>query len=446
LAAHKAQILRTVVEAAPDIVVRNLELALAADPGGTLAAVRALVEAESRDRLVRNIVMAPIAPLCVGAFADGRQAFPGSALSNLWRGLKLAEPDLMEDIGLACRAWEGGDGSPERLDELCAAAAAHLRARDLPPFINAAEACDAAQPGGAERLAACLDLAPIARLALVKLPDWISRMTEERSAAVRLAFRDACAIAEDAGPRFFDMLAAHLAEPWLILRIISAAMDRPGERYVAASELAGFANRAMDDVERRIASVRQFDTAGGERSGKAAGRTVLITAEAIAEMEDAFELSKEAPWGKRVGEQKQALAGVVEKRLKEIEAAINLALPTQSVRTTGRLFKTLPKLSDEPSPQAIAKAISLLVFAEEIRPAASRAGYGAVRNKVLEKLYGRLDDYVEELLESLRHGEAEDPERVQLFLGVAADLYALAKDEKAGQIVRRRAAAAAAAA
>jgi hypothetical protein len=441
LAAHKAQILRTVVEAAPDLVIRNLELALAADPGGTLAAVRALVEAESRDRLVRNIVLAPIAPLCVGAFADGRQAFPGAALSNLWRGLKQAEPDLMEDIALACRAWEGGEGSPEALDKLCAAAADHLRARDLPPFANAAGACDLAQPGGAERLAACLDLAPVARRALIRLPDWISRMTEERCAAVRLAFRDACGIAEDAGPRFFDMLAAHLAEPWLILRIISAAMDRPSERYVASSELAGFVIRAMDDVDRRIVSVRQFDAAGGPRAGQAAGRTVLIVAEAIAEMEDAFELSKEAPWGKRIGEQKQALAAVSEKRLKEIEAAVNLALPMQSVRTTGRLFKTLPKLADEPNPATIAKALGLLTFAEEIRPAASRAGYGAVRNKVLEKLHARLDDYVEELLESLRHGECENPERAHAFLSVAADIYALAKDEKAGQIVRRRAAA-----
>jgi hypothetical protein len=446
LAEHKARILRTVVEAAPDLVIRNLELALAADPGGTLAAVRALVEAESRDRLIRNIVLAPIAPLCVGAFADGRQAFPGAALTNLWRGLKAAEAERMTDICLACRAWENGEGSPEPLDELCAAAAVHLRARDLPAFANAAGACDLAQPGGAERLAACLDLAPIARRALVRLPDWISRMTEERCAAVRLAFRDACGIADDAGPRFFDMLAAHLAEPWLILRIISAAMDRPSERYVASSELAGFANRAMEDVDRRIASVRQFDAAGGERAGRAAGRTVLIIAEAIAEMEDAFELSKEAPWGKRVGEQKQSLAAVVEKRLKEIEAAVNLAVPTQSVRTTGRLFKTIPKLSDEPSPQAIAKAVGLLVFAEEIRPAASRAGYGAVRNKVLEKLHTRLDDYVEELLDSLRHGEAEDPDRVQAFLAVAADIYALAKDDKAGQIIRRRAAAAASAA
>ena len=441
LAADKAQILRTVVEAAPDLVIRNLELALAADPGGSLVAVRALVEAESRDRLTRNIVFAPIAPLCVGAFADGRQAFPGAALSNLWRGLKKAEPELLEDISLACRAWENGEGSPEPLDKLCAAAAVRLREREAPHFANAAAACDAAQTGGADRLASCLDLAPVARRALTKLPDWISRMTDERKAAVRLAYRDVCDLADDAGPRFFDMLAAHLAEPWLILRIISAAMDRPSERYVASSELAGFVTRAMDDVDRRIASVRLFDASAGSRAGQAAGRTVLIVAEAIAEMEDAFELSKEAPWGKQIGEQKQTLAAVVEKRLKEIEAAVNLALPMQSVRTTGRLFKTLPKLGDEPNPATLPKIVALLTFAEEIRPAAGRAGYGAVRNKVLEKLHTRLDDYVEELLESLRHGEAEDPERVQAFLKVAADIYALAKDEKAGQIVRRRAAA-----
>ncbi|MDB5431357.1 MAG: hypothetical protein JWP35_2473 [Caulobacter sp.] len=442
LAEHKAQVLRSVVEAAPDKVVRNLELALAADPGGSLGAVRAMVEAESRERLMRNIVLAPVAPLCVGAFSDGRQAFPVSVLTSLWRGLKALDAERVREAMLACRPWENGEGSADLLDGLCAIAAEHVRARDPAPFAAAAEACDAAQPDGAARLAASLDLAPIARRALVKLPDWISRMTDERKAAVRLAYRDACLVADDAGPRFFDMLAAHLAEPWLILRIISAAMDRPSERYVASSEMAGFAERAMTDVERRLNTVRVFDTTGGPPAGQTAGQTVLIVAEAIAEMEDAFELNKEAPWGKRVCEQKQSLAAVVEKRLKEIDGLTNMAVPTVSVRTTGRLFKTLPKLTDEPSPPAIEKVLSLLAFAEEIRPAAGRAGFGAVRTKVLEKLHARLDDYVEELLDLLRHGEAEDPERVQAFLGVAADIYAMAKDEKAGQIVRRRAAAA----
>ena len=47
-------------------------------------------------------------------------------------------------------------------------------------------------------------------------------------------------MSDDAGPRFFEMLAAHLTEPWLILRVISGVMDRPHETYFSASELSSF--------------------------------------------------------------------------------------------------------------------------------------------------------------------------------------------------------------
>lgn len=442
LAEHKLQILRTVVQTAPDKVIRGLEMALQADPAGSLNAVRMMVEAESRDRMMRNVVLAPIAPLCVDKFSDGRFAFPARALTLIWRGLRDADPEAMAGVPAACREYDAGAGSPDALDRLCALAAEQLRAGEIEAFVQASAACDASAPDGAARLAACLDLAPVARRSLERLPDWISRMTEERHAAVRLAYRDCVNIADDAGPRFFDMLAAHLAEPWLILRVISAAMDRPGERYVASSELAAFAERALDDIDRRLDTVRKFDAAGGRAAGEEAGQTVLIVVEALAEIEDAFELSKEGPWGKRVGDQKKTMAAVVEKRLREIEAAVNGALPMQSVRTHGRRFASHAKVSDPPPVAPVDKALALLAFAEEIRPAASRAGYGSVRTKVLEKLHVRLDDYVEDLLDLLRHGEAEDPDRVQAYLAIAADIYALAKDEKAGQIIRRRAAAA----
>ena len=44
------------------------------------------------------------------------------------------------------------------------------------------------------------------------------------------------------------MLAAQMAHPWMVLRIISAVMDKPSERYLRDSELGGFAERVTDNV------------------------------------------------------------------------------------------------------------------------------------------------------------------------------------------------------
>jgi hypothetical protein len=441
LAANKAEVLRSVVEAAPDAVLGSLEVALTADGHASLAEVRALIEAESRDRHVRNLVLGPLGPMCVDAFPDGRLAFPIRVMADVWRGLKAMDPQRAESAARAARAFAGGEGPPDPLDRLCALAAEQIRSGELEAFARAAQACEDAAEGGARKLADCLGLVGVTRGALAKLSDWISRATDDRTAAVRLAYRDACRVSEDAGPRFFDILAAHLYEPWLILRVISAAMDRPSERYIAGSDMAYFAESAMDEIDRRLGLVKGFDTGGGAAAGRTAGDVVLSIASIIAEIEGAFILDRAGPWGKRLAAQKLALAAAVESRLKEIEPAALRALPVETVRLGGRLFKARAKVSEPPCPVTNNRAVALLTFAEQARPAASRAGYGAVRTKVVEKLQARLDDYVEELLDLLRHGEAE-PERVGDFLKVAADLYDLAKDEKAGQVVRRRCAAA----
>ena len=65
IAAHKLQLIRTLVETAPDAALRSLELALAGTGAQSIfAPVRELVEDETANRFVRNNVLAPIVPLC----------------------------------------------------------------------------------------------------------------------------------------------------------------------------------------------------------------------------------------------------------------------------------------------------------------------------------------------------------------------------------------------
>ena len=443
LSDRKIEIVRHLVESAPDKIVGGLQNALAAASGDSvLAGVRRLVESEVSDRRLRNAVLAPIAPLCVTCPAGPDQiSFPPRVLALIWRGLKETCPAAVLKAERTLTDYRADETSTEPFDILAAAAVEALRERQQRDFAAAADLADASRENGAELLISCLALSPIIREATLRLPEWISRTTDERAAAARLAYKDAVAISDDAGPRFFTMLAAQLAEPWTILRIISAVMDRPTEHYLAASEFSIFAERLMDEIDKNLTKVAQLDLSGGPQAGRDAGAVVELITLQIAEIENSVELTKEGGWGGRVQKQKKGLAGVVEGRLRECDKIIGQALPSHSVRIA-RMMKSLPRLTVEPDGKAVIRAITLLTFLESVRSSANYGGFASTRTKVVEKVGETIDDYVEEVLALLREGEAPDPEVARVFLGVAADCSTLLRDARAGDVIRRRATAA----
>jgi hypothetical protein len=443
LSPQKIEMLRTLVSASPDELVRTLEQAISADGvAGPLAAIGAMVEAEAAERALRFTVLAPVAPLFGSSSADDRPAYPRSALKLLWTALDEEAPDLMRTAADACHYLDPDETPPEVFDQLCELAAEGLSTGASDRYAAAADACDAARPGGAAEVALCLRMAPIVRPILQRLGDWVQRMTDERRATARLAYRDATALAEGAGPLLFEMLAAHLRQPAMILRIISAVMDHPGERYMAGSELARFGERALNEIEGQLERLRAMKPGAGVAAGREAGAAVQRALDAVAELEQSVQLSRDGPWGQRLTKLKQSLAAAVEVRLREIDEAAAHALPVQKLRYSARLIRTAPKLSDPPDEPAINWAMGLLSFADAVRPCAPDGGFGALRAKVLETLGKRIDQYVEDVLEQLRSGEVDDDERAREFLGVAANLLALVRDDRSAAIVRRRAAAA----
>ncbi len=440
LTARKREIVQSVIEAAPDSAIRSLELALASDGAGDglMSGVRALVEHEAGDRYLRNIVFEPIVPLCAVREPDAL-TFPSHVLGRLWRGLRAIEPDMVKSA-IARANWNREEGPPPIFDELCARAAVALRERH--------EAFSAIAPDDADGLADCLDLAPLVRGVSEKVEAWTNNMTGERAAAARLAYRDACAISDDSGPRFFEMLAAQLERPWLILRVISAVMDRPGERYLASSELSRFGDRVVGTIEALVEQVRRFDPVGGEdgqgeASGLAAGRSVDAAIAGIVEFEEAVTLAKEGPWGRAVANHKQTLAKLVEARLAGLDKLVGQALPLDKPRFGGAKARGTPSLDHDPDPATAARAAGGLTFADAVRSASVHGGFGAARAKALEKVNERLDHYTDDLLAHLRDPEAEHTDRARALLEAAARLVALSQDDKAAQILRRRIAAAA---
>jgi len=438
---------RLLIQAAPDAAIRDLETTLStgSERHETMRLIQQMVTVESADRLARNAVFSPLVPLC-GPKLDTLRClrFPAMTLSRLWRGLKEEHPQDVAAAIAATREYDPEGPSQDIYDALCAKAASGLRAKSNAGYQAAATGLETDMPQGSELFAAYLDLTPVARVALARMPEWLGRLNEERIAAARLAFRDATAVAEDAGPRLLEILYNHLEEPWAILRLVSAVMHRPGDAFVASSELASFGDRLLDDIDDRLAVVGAFNPEGGVDAGVLAGRAVRIAGLEIQEFDDSVDLSKEGPWGSRLTRQKRALATAVESRLKAVESDVAAALPLQSAGFKHKGARGAPKLTHDPDWRLVNRARAVLTLMQEVRGSAERLGFGGLWGKVSEAVQARLDTYVQDLLDKLRDAEeGENLERIRVFLDVAAEFMGLATDDKAAQIVRRRVAAAA---
>jgi len=439
LSETQTSFLRDIFRAAPDAAVSGLQKALSAeaDNGGAMAKVFGLVAEEAADRRVRAAVFGPVMALCRPTKSRALR-FPPRTIPNLWTALRNAYPDEIAQAESACLRKESPNA--EIYDRLCDIAAEGLRTGGV-AFEPVIDALAASGANAVAEFAAYLDLASLARDGLAKLPEWIGRLTEERAAAARIAYKDACNHSEDAGPRYFEILYANLSEPWLILRVLSAVMDTPSDSYVAVSELARFGEYIMEDIDRRLELFGKFNPDQGREAGMAAGETIHIAAQEIAEFETSIELNKEGPWGRRLIKQRQTMANLAETRYGQIDKALDQAMPLQMVKF-GRGVKGHPKLVLDPDPRLLLRGEGLMGFFDHSRNYASQCGFGAARAKVAEKIEARLDQYVEDLLEMLHAEEIENLDRIRAYLEVSADFMGAARGEKAAQIVRRRAHAA----
>ncbi len=442
LSASQFKIISTLIETAPDTAIRSLDMALASEAGtsGPMAAIRDLVSAEAGERRARRMTFAPLSGLCASASRDAAgKALPGQTISLLWKALKA---DLPDQVSLAvATALQAQDEEPAAIfDALCSAAATGLRAPEGTPYAHAAAVMEQVSPGSTGEIASFLDLAPLSREAMAKLSDWVSRMTEERAAAVRLAYRDAAAISPDAGPKLLEVLAARLDEPWLILRLINAIHERPTDRFLHGSELREVCERVLDDIDRRVDEFAAFDPQGGVEAGFAAAANLIRAVAEITEFEMTIDLKKDGPWGMRIIKQKALFGKKAETILRKVDDAVAAALPVKAPRH-GKGLRGSPVFTQDPDPLAVTRAEAMMAFLERSRGPAQAGGFASLRGKVVEMIDDRLDHYVDDVLDNLRSEAPEEPQRAAEYMEIAATLIGLYRDDKAAQIVRRRAAA-----
>jgi hypothetical protein len=293
----------------------------------------------------------------------------------------------------------------------------------------------------AAMLSDILKLSPILRDVQPRVQRWARNLGNDNMAAIRLHYKDALALGEDMPYLFVECLFTYLDEPWQVLRLISAMlMDKPSDRFLAASELADFGDRLIRDVESRIESLRRFDPLRGGDNGMIEAASVRAAIQIISEFEQWLTLSKDGPWGARVGGLRRRVAAAAETHIRAAENAVSKTLPLHYERLPGGLAPRLaPYVEGYPDEGRLRRAEGLLAFIAETRLCASDAGFGALRAKSLEAVEVYIDRYVDELVDRMRGGEIEF-EWAKAYLEAAADLAGVLSGPNAAQIVRRRSA------
>lgn len=442
IADKRLHLLRGLIKTLPQASLRSLELALGVAKEPALIEVRDLIMVEREFRNARDAVFAPFKPLFERR-DDGLDAveFPEWLLDNLWRSLEKREPELYQEARYALRGLRAEDPTPVVFFRLVTAAAAILREHPQEVLPSKRERGDEAEIA---EFANYLDLHRISRTVLARLPELMGRIDAEKAATLRLMFKDACAISEEGGTRFMEIVFANLEDGAQIIKFVATVSDRPNDRFLAESELAEFGERILDRITESLGDLKAFmsgKTSSASKSGQdlqGAGDGVARVLNQLQSFATYIELSRDGPWGKRVGDAHKQIAEMVEVQLKGAERVFQDALPLKTERIYGRVKKDVPHLEKFPKPEVVVRAANVASFIREVRATANSGGFASLHTKVVLALEGMLDSYFENLLDIANGEDPFETEPVMQFFELTTDLMeALCGEEKA-VVARRR--------
>ncbi|HYD28932.1 hypothetical protein [Brevundimonas sp.] len=433
--AHRVA-LAALIEQAPDDMLVKLSSVAVALPGARALELADMLADEVRDRTRRRLVMAPLLPM-FRPRRDGVEAmtFPAAVLPRLWKAGSTREPALLPRLDR-----EGADAVAV-CDRICLAAAAAVR--DRPDLIWPPELEPERRERGLADLAACLDLAHLARRGLPSLEVWLKRPDGDQIAELRLLLKDCAGVHLDGAQRVLEMLFSHLDDAVLILRIITQSSCSSGrEGFLSASELSGFIERLISGVDARVARIGAFRPGSELATVDPIIEDLTWCANVLNELDVTLTLNPLSVWGKSVRDARVSIAGQLSAFLRAADRAVDKALPLERIQISGRMTRKSPQLTAPVQGETVQAARNLLKLVGAVRGPASTFGAESDRKKLVESLTARLTDYADQALLLINDGEAADEVNALRLVELAARCLDLVDAKDAARTVRRRAAVA----
>ena len=438
IAQKRLDLLRGMMRSLPRPSLRSLETALGLSKDGAMSEVREMISAELESRHIKETVFGPFMPL-FDERDDGLSGvvFDRWIVDRLWSALDARQPDMLVAARQALNAKRADDPTPTVLFDLIDLAAEICREtpeavmRPTPGPEDAAEVAEFAN---------YLDLHRIIRALLNRMSDFMGRVDAEKAAALRLMFKDACAIDVEGGYRFLECLFANLDDGAQIVKFVATVSDRPNDRFLASSELAGFGERILDGIEQRLNELKAFMGPRGKvcEDLVSCGHRVAQSLAQLQSFEHYIELSREGPWGKRVAAAHKMIAEMVETQLNGAEKLVGEVLPVKAERVYGKIRKETPRIDRPPNEALVARTRQTMVFIKGVRNTAQAGGFASLHTKTVQALETMLDGYFEEMLAIANGPDAFDPEMVLAYFGVVTDLMDGLLGEEKAQVARRR--------
>jgi hypothetical protein len=433
--AHRVA-LAALIEQAPDDMLVKLSSVAAALPGARAAELRDMLTDEGLDRTRRRLVMAPLVPM-FRPRADGIEAmtFPPAVLPRLWKAGSTREPSLLP------RLDRDGPNAAAVSDRICLAIAAAVR--DRPELVWPADLEPDRRERGLADLAACLDLAHLARRGLPSLDVWLKRPDGDQIAELRLLLKDCAAVHLDGAQRVLEMLFSHLDDAVLILRIITQSSCSSGrEGFLSASELSGFIERLIAGVDARVARIGAFRPGSDLAVVDPVIEDLTWCANVLSELDVTLTLNPLSVWGKSVRDARVSIAGQLSGFLRAADRAVDKALPLERIQISGRMTRKAPQLTAPVQGESAQAARNLLKLVGAVRGPASIFGAESDRKKLAESLTDRLTDYADQALLLVNDGDAADEANALRLVELAASCLDLIDAKDAARTMRRRAAVA----
>ena len=443
LSVEQRAVLAQMLERVPDSVLKTLSSAAAQMSGPRAAALCVMLADETLDRRRRAISFAPLLPMFQSR-TDGVEAltFPPSVLPRLWKAASSRETEHLPLLD----EYRPIDENPKMrivADRICLAAAAAVR--DQPELVWPSTGADPkTREEGLRELALCFDLAAMMRRGLLNLPDLILRPTADQLAELRLLIRDSAEMSPDGGPRVLEIMFAHLGEASLILRlVVHSSKASTKEGLLSESEMAGFVNRLIAEVERRVTRIvshrpgAKFDPGPGLRAD------VAWCAETLGELDLTLQLDPEGAWGKQAREARQRINNNLSATLRSLDRTLDGLMPSHRVQTSGRMTRQAPDFNAAPpSLETVQAAIVQLTLLSALRTAAQVFGCESLRHQMVQSVTERITLYVDQVIETVNAGAAPDERKSLGLVETLARCMLLIDAPDVARTIRKRAAAA----
>ncbi|MCX8499032.1 MAG: hypothetical protein ORN25_06660, partial [Caulobacteraceae bacterium] len=438
LTESQGKIVRSIVQTVPDAGLGQLTSVLSAQMGEhTMADVRDIVMVEMRDRKVRSIVFSPIVSLCEkNQPGKNSSRFPFELPTLLWNALVDTAPKLMAQAREMALRSASEEVLPYIFNQACDAALTGLQTND-PNFQPVVVCLAKTSPDSLRDLIGFLKMSSVLRDVLIEIPLWVGRMNSDDELSVRLAYRDAAKLTANGPARLFEYIYINLEAPRTILRIISAALDRPSDLSVEGTDLIAFGDLLLDQCEASLQSINGFDLGQGASAGTALASAAKSIIGTVTEFEECIALSKNGPWGRRVARIKRDVSVEFEKLIFQVEILIPKALPVAAAGQNQKALNRSPNMFVAPDPSAAARLEAILTFMAQIRSIASASGVGVLRSRIIAETQEFLEFYSNGVF-ALLSDFNQDPDAVRARIDVIAKYVALVHDDEAAERLRRR--------